>query len=311
MTSVYPKLPGFSVNHDPTKVDFKKISSQMLQKQQNGDVKPKQLMYLPRQKEAEKVKLRDGTSLSSSQQTYQNHFGGLIEEQFQPDWVKLDKQVLRFYGFFKESVVELKNEHSRVRKLILYYYLVDDTISITEEKEHNSGIVQGPFLKRGKVKKDDSSYFSQFDLNVGQDIYIYGKYIKLYDCDVYTREYFNGIGIEQGSKLDVPVDCFHNTSRIKANPVKDNSMKDYLEHRLGGGRVAPQKQFLENDRKVLKFNAKYDSLKYIIHYFLADDTVEVREMHSNNRYKFFENFKNKYNTSIFLNLVVVIPSHYF
>jgi intein/homing endonuclease len=128
---------------------------------------------------------------------------------------------------------------------------------------------------------------------------------------VYTREYFNGIGIEQGSKLDVPVDCFHNTSRIKENPVKDNSMKDYLEHRLGGGRVAPQKQFLENDRKVLKFNAKYDSLKYIIHYFLADDTVEVREMHSNNRYKFFENFKNKYNTSISLNLVVVIPSHYF
>jgi hypothetical protein len=283
MTSVYPKLPGYSVNHDPTKVDFKKISSQMLQKVQHGEIKPKQQMYLPRQKEPEKVKLRDGSSLSYSQNTYQNHFGGIIDEQFQPDWVKLDKQVLRFYAYFKESVVELKNEHSRVRKLILYYFLVDDTISITEEKEHNAGIAQGPFLKRGKVKKDENNYFSAKDLFVGTDIYIYGKYIKLYDCDVYTREYFNGIGIEQGGKLSVPIDCFHDTTRIKAAPVKDNLMKDYLEHRLGGGRVKPQKQFLENDRKVLKFNAKYDSLKYIIHYYLADDTVEVREVHSANR----------------------------
>jgi len=29
-------------------------------------------------------------------------------------------------------------------------------------------------------------------------------------------------------------------------------MKDYLEHKLGGGRVTSQKQFLENDRKVQK-----------------------------------------------------------
>lgn len=32
-------------------------------------------------------------------------------------------------------------------------------------------------------------------------------------------------------------------------------MKEYLEKKLGGGRVTSQKQFLENDRKVLKFFA--------------------------------------------------------
>ena len=60
-------------------------------------------------------------------------------------------------------------------------------------------------------------------------------------------------------------------------------MKDYLEHKLGGGKVQNQKQFLENDRKVLKFFSKYEGRDYIIHYFLADDTVEIREMHRNNR----------------------------
>ena len=283
MTSIYPKLPGYSINHDPTKVDFKKISSQMLQKVQNNEIKPKTNIYLPRQNTVENIKVREGASLSSSQQTYQNHFPTQITEHFQPDWVKLDKQVLRFNGYFKESVVELPNEHSRIRKLIIYYYLVDDTISINEVKEINSGVVQGLFLKRGKVKKDDSTFFSQFDLIVGQDVYIYGKYIKLYDCDDYTREYFHGIGREQSKKIDIPVDSFHDKSKLKIAPKRDNLMKDYLEHKLGGGRVAPQKQFLENDRKVLKFNAKYDSLKYIIHYFLADDTVEIREVHFNNR----------------------------
>jgi hypothetical protein len=283
MTSIYPKLPGYSVYHDPSKVDFKKISSQMLQKVQNNEIKPKKEIYLPRQSQKEEVKVRDGASLSSSQQTFINHFSGQITEQFQPDWVKLDKQVLRFNGYFKESVVELRNEHSRVRRLIIYYYLVDDTISINEEKEQNSGIAQGIFLKRGRVKKDENSFYNQFDLVVGQDIYIYGKYIKLYDCDDYSREYYRGLGRDQLDRQTIPVDSFHDKTKLKVAPKKDNLMKDYLEHKLGGGRVAPQKQFLENDRKVLKFNAKYDSLKYIIHFFLADDTVEIREVHFNNR----------------------------
>jgi hypothetical protein len=70
-------------------------------------------------------------------------------------------------------------------------------------------------------------------------------------------------------------------------PVKDNLMKDYLEHVLGGGRVKPQKQFLENDRKVLRFFSKYNNIKYIIHYYLSDDTVEIREVRFNNRLVLF------------------------
>ncbi len=282
MTSIYPKQPGYSINHDPSKVDFKKVSSHLLQKIQFGEIKPKQQIYLPRGTKQDSVKLREGTSLSYSQDTYKNHFGENITEQFQPDWVKLEKQVLRFYGYFKESVVELKVEHSRIRKLTLYYYLVDDSINITEEREMNSGIPQGAFLKRGKVKKDAVSYMNFKDLRVGDSICIYGKYIRLYDCDDYTREYYNGLGMSQPTCEEVPVDNMHECKKDKVLPQKDNLMKDYLEHRLGGGRVRPQKQFLENDRKVLRFNAKFDALKYIIHYYLADDTIEIREVHFGN-----------------------------
>jgi len=56
-------------------------------------------------------------------------------------------------------------------------------------------------------------------------------------------------------------------------------MKEFLEKSLGGGRVKSQKQFLDNDLKVLRFFCKFEELPYVIHYYLADDTVEIREIH--------------------------------
>ena len=51
-------------------------------------------------------------------------------------------QVLRFYGYFKEAVVESNMENHRIRKVILYYYLEDDSMHVAEPKQDNSGIPQ-------------------------------------------------------------------------------------------------------------------------------------------------------------------------
>ncbi len=307
MTSIYPKLPGNIINHDPTKVDFKKISAKQYEKVLNNQAKLKSTVNIPRLRTPDIKMLRDEKSLSYSQTTHTNPFNTDISENFQPDWVKLDKQVLRFYGYFKESIVESRIEDSRIRKLTVYFYLTDGTLSIYEDRESNSGVIQGPFLKRLKIKKPDTldsttssssnsinnnsgmnigvnkNFYDFTDLIVGEDILIYGKWIRLFDCDDYTREFYLAQNIEQPPKQEMILDKFHEKSKNKFVAKRDNSMKDYLEHKLGGGKVHSQKQFLEFDRKVLKFNAKYDGLYYIIHYFLADDTVEIREIHQNNR----------------------------
>ena len=133
---------------------------------------------------------------------------------------------------------------------------------------------------------------------VGNNVYIYGKWITLYDCDDYTREFyqkinmnssgsgnsnFSSTGFNQPSSIKLPLDNYHsnkiNLSSGNTGNKKDNLMKEWLEHRLGGGKVKNQKQFLENDRRVLKFNASHDSLKYIINYYLADDSVEIKELY--------------------------------
>lgn len=58
-------------------------------------------------------------------------------------------------------------------------------------------------------------------------------------------------------------------------------MLEYVEKKLGGGKVPNIKQFLQNDRKVLKFYVHSEE-PYIMHYFLADDTLEIREMNYDN-----------------------------
>lgn len=64
---------------------------------------------------------------------------------------------------------------------------------ISEPKETNSGTPQGVFLKRQMVLKQDGSGLplSAFDFRVGLDVGIFGRCIRIYDADQYTREFFD------------------------------------------------------------------------------------------------------------------------
>jgi len=149
-------------------------------------------------------KADESKSLSHTQ--YPNHAGDEINELFEPTFVKLDKQVLRFFGYFKESVVESRLENFRIRKIIVYYFLEDRSIMITEPKMVNSGTPQGAFLNRQLVIKQDGSGmpFEPLDFRVGLDIGICGRAIRVYDCDEYTREFFTNCGQPQGDSCDCP-----------------------------------------------------------------------------------------------------------
>ena len=134
MASNFPKLPGYVPTHDPTAVDHKKVSHLKLEQIRNAKNVVVPLHALPRQ--VEKIFLPDKTDLSKSFSHihYPNHQGAAINTLFEPTFVKLDKQVLRFFGYFKESVVESRLENYRIRKLVIYYYLEDRSILITEPK---------------------------------------------------------------------------------------------------------------------------------------------------------------------------------
>ena len=100
-------------------------------------------------------------------------------------------QVLRFYGFFQETVTERPDENARYRHVSIMFHMEDGTMSMNEPKVENSGIAQGSFLKRQKVWREDGlAYIGPDDLRVGSEITIFGRTIHISGCDRFTRWFF-------------------------------------------------------------------------------------------------------------------------
>ena len=134
MASSFPKLPGYVPTHDCTQTHWAKVSHNKLENNVNAHNKPVPLYPIPDAPFAVKAPEKAEASMSTSQRFFKNPTGGDLYEQFEPTFVKLDKVVLQFTGFFKESVVESNLENWKMRKLQIYYYLEDSTVMINEPK---------------------------------------------------------------------------------------------------------------------------------------------------------------------------------
>ena len=86
MNSIYPtNLPGFVYYHDPTKLDFKKSSMEYQDRKNHGELE-----------EHKSYSLSNVQSKEPNSTLNQN-----FEEakEYEPDYVKLDKKVLRYFGY--------------------------------------------------------------------------------------------------------------------------------------------------------------------------------------------------------------------
>lgn len=103
-------------------------------------------------------------------------------------YVDNDKKILRYTARFNTKVPEDFD-----RRFIISFYLADDTISIFEPAQKNSGIIEGPFLERRKYKNIDKAdeSITPSDLPVGGDIKINGYNFHILGCDDYTTKYLS------------------------------------------------------------------------------------------------------------------------
>jgi len=227
---------------------------------------------------------------SETREVFKNAGANMLSQEL-PAWDALDRHVLRFSGYFKESVVEANLENFRVRRAIIYYYLEDDTCQIQEPKIENSGMPQGQLIRRHRFPSVEGGYLKAEDLRVGTVLQIYGRNIYITDCDPFTREYFEQAGIPQGPTEAEETDPFQATReamKSHASTQPRTYEKVYREVMLGGGHInADMQQFLENDKKILRFYAVMDDVTtpqferrpFTIMFFLADDTLEISEQY--------------------------------
>lgn len=200
-------------------------------------------------------------------------------EDFIPSHVAFDKKVLRFDGYFKQVITVSPREEYRVRPVVFYYYLEDDSIAVVEPVVENSGIPQGKLIKRQQLPKNDQGEIYHWkDLNLGNEIIAYGTTYRLTSCDNFTQEYLESEGVIVNDPEETPCDPY---SEGRVQPLRSYITPSDFD-RL--------KQFLTMDRKVLRFYALWDysdtlygeTRPVIIQYYLMDNSVEIREVHEPN-----------------------------
>ncbi|XP_075376212.1 EF-hand domain-containing family member C2 isoform X3 [Mycteria americana] len=125
---------------------------------------------------------------------------GLLPKPPQKDFKKfmekdrsgMESNILRFLAkLITDSPID------KDRKFIISYFLSDDTISVFEHIQRNTGILGGKFLERGRIKKpgqelfksEPSEYFKAQNLFVGARVCFHGHNFLLVDADEYTFNY--------------------------------------------------------------------------------------------------------------------------
>lgn len=124
--SAVPNLPGFNFRQRKQRhhkaQTFNVVNNQRIEQVEGvTHERPRFVKAAKPQPQWRTGSLGDSTTREEFQQD--GATGGAVGDV--PIWDAYDRHVLRFYGFFKEAVVETNLENSRVRSIILYYYLED------------------------------------------------------------------------------------------------------------------------------------------------------------------------------------------
>ncbi|XP_017899169.1 PREDICTED: EF-hand domain-containing family member C2 [Capra hircus] len=189
-------------------------------------------------------------------------------------------KVLSFDAYVEDEVPDKSQENYRIRCYKIYFYLEDDTVEVNEPVLKNSGLPQGIFIRRHRISlppPNEDQFYTVHDFNVNTDIVFYGRTFKIYDCDAFTKNFLTKIGIKLNPPGQCPEDPYMKTRREKLDcmePLRPYEPFDTL------------KQFLEYDKKVLRFFCVWDDSgsvfgdrrELILHYFLSDDTIEIKEV---------------------------------
>nr|VZI51288.1 unnamed protein product [Spirometra erinaceieuropaei] len=186
------------------------------------------------------------------------------------DW----KLVLSFDGYFQETVNERRDEVYRVRQCKVLFYLEDDGIQVIEPRIRNSGLPQGTLVKRHRIAKpppNDHLFYTVHDFNVGIDLELYGRKIRLVACDKFTENFLRKMGVRVNEPEPIPEDPY---TSLRLGISESMQPKRPYEP------IDKLRKFLDHDRHVLRFNCFWDDTEslygdareMILHYFLGESS---------------------------------------
>lgn len=204
-----------------------------------------------------------------------------------PPFVTNTSKVCCYVAYFSEPATDVTEERSR--KVNIKLYLEDNSLEIMEPKVENSGTIQGKFLKRHQVYKPvqrlsdkQKMLYTIEDMKAGARLDIYNRIYTIVDCDRATMQHMEDIGVPFGNPLPLPSNIYDPRTRSGMSRASSRSSV--------GGKTKKSLGFFEYDRKVLRFFGIWDSrvklfgdaLQVKVHYYLADDKIEIVSVHERN-----------------------------
>jgi len=224
-------------------------------------------------------------------------------------FVNTEKVVCRFFGYFKETrhfddsnpIGTPQVENEIIRKLIIHFYMQDNSVEINEEKNDNDGMVCGTFYAKAPLAKTDGSgNVVVTDLHVGERLDILGRTVVIYDADKATRHLFKTklkqviakpldipeiSAIGEGAALALGAQTFAPPGGQKQIGARSG---DYFDRKK---QLNKEFAYLQGDNRVLKFLAEAVAdrstmtmaeqllgadIKYTLSYYLVDNTMDIK-----------------------------------
>ncbi|EFN89884.1 EF-hand domain-containing family member C2 [Harpegnathos saltator] len=196
-----------------------------------------------------------------------------------------DKNRLMFKAYFQEVVQDKWKVIHQVRLVKISFFLEDGTMKIVEPAVDNSGLEQGVLVRRQRIPIPDPvkyRYYDVLDLNIGKEPEIYGRVYKIIDCDKFTRQFLNRMGIPVPDPIDPPKDLVPETQKF---PYAACSSAQEVFPKKPSRPTDTLGSFLKYDRQVLRFYGYWDDTENLhgivhdleLHYYLADNTMDVKE----------------------------------
>jgi hypothetical protein len=226
-----------------------------------------------------------------------------------------DRKVLSFKILWNDSAYD-----GGQKFYVLNFFLSDNNVEVKEINEQNTGRFPFPMLmKKQKLAKQPimthcpgmslrkEEYYMPEDLIIGRKINVYGREVMIYDCDSYTREWYQAnLGLNQ-----VPIHLKKQQPNLMYEAVPPYNGYGKEEDSLGSVySLQPKppkidmKKMFKQDMHILRFEAKFistepddESRKFIISFYCGDDTIQVYEVCDKNSGrmggKFMERKKHK------------------
>jgi len=178
-----------------------------------------------------------------------------------------------------------------VRLFKLCYFLSDDTLEIVPVHTRNDGRDQFPkLLKRSKVPKDirnpEGPKYTWRDFRIGGIINVYQRAMTIAKADKFTRDFYASKGMHIGNNIELVRGPDVKYERQIPPYNGFGSEEDSLRSCTGSIRPGVPKKHFHYDKRghVTRFNAKLLTNKlddkvrrFVVQYYLEDDTVAVRE----------------------------------